>query len=132
MNAVTSQRKQLYRLFGYNKQTEAVHVQQITGDKEKTAASDLTIPQAKKLINSLTKNWAFFDKDNRQHSTVLSLCHQLGWVQEQNTAWVDLPRLSNWLKSHRSPIQKPLQSMDKAELSKVIFALEQILNKRYK
>lgn len=132
MNAITSQRKQLYRLFRYNKDTEAVHVQQVTGDPKKTAASDLSMTQARELIKSLTMNWAYFDKHNRQHSTILSLCHQLGWVQDANPAWVDLARLSDWLKSFRSPVNKPLQTMETAELSKVIFALEQILKKQYK
>ena len=132
MKAISSQRKQLYRLFGYNKETEAVHIKKVTGDPAKTSAADLTIIQAKDLIGSLTKNWAYFDKDNRQHSTILSLCHQVGWVQAANPKYVDLTKLSTWLKSFRSPVQKPLQSMDKTELSKVIFALQQMLNKRYK
>jgi len=132
MKAVTSQRKTLYRLFGYNKETEALHVQQITGDQGKTTASELSMPEATKLINSLTKNWAFFDKNNRQHSNILSLCHQLSWVQESNPKYVDLARLSGWLKSYRCPVNKPLQQMEAKELSKIIFALEQMLTKQYK
>jgi hypothetical protein len=132
MKAITSQRKQLYKLFGYNSDTEAVHVKHITGDQTKVAASDLSMIQANDLINSLTTNWAFFDKNNTQHSNVLSLCHQLGWVQDANPRFVDLQRLSNWFKSFRSPVQKPLQAMEPKEVSKVIFALEQMLGKKYK
>ena len=132
MNAISSQRKQLYKLFSYNKETEAAHVKHITGNETKVAASDLSIMQANALIKSLTTNWAFFDKNNSQHSRVLSLCHQLGWVQDANPKYVDLSRLNNWLKSFRSPVQKPLQSMEPKEVSKVIFALESMLGKKYK
>lgn len=132
MNAISSQRKQLYKLFSYNKENEAVHVKHITGDESKVTASDLSLIQADTLIKSLTTNWAFFDKNNTQHSAVLSLCHQLGWVQDANPKFVDLNRLSTWLKSFRSPVQKPLQSMEAKEVSKVIFALENMLGKIYK
>ena len=132
MKSVSSQRKQLYRLFNYSKETEAIHVRQITGDPSKMAAGDLTLVEANTLIKSLTTNWAFFDKNNSQHAHVLSLCHQLGWVQDANPKFVDLSRLNNWLKSFRSPVQKPLQSMEPKEVSKVIFALENMLGKKYK
>ena len=75
-------------------------------------------------------SWAVFDKLNKQHTTILSLCHTLGWVQEENPKYVDLHRLGGWLK-HRSPIKKALKEMNVKELSKVIFSLEQIVKKQF-
>lgn len=77
-------------------------------------------------------SWAMFDRYNTQHKTVLSLCHQLGWVQEANPHFVDLQRLGGWLKSDRSPVKLPLKEMNRTELSKIIFALQNILKSNYK
>lgn len=107
--------------------------------QEINSTKDLTRIQADDLIYFMNTgnapnnfSWGKFNKDNTQHKGVLSLCHQLGWVQEQNPAWVDINRLGSWLKSKRSPVQKPLMEMDTKEVSKIIFALEQMIKKRYK
>ena len=76
--------------------------------------------------------WALFDKYNSQHKAVLSLCHQLGWVMEDKPQFVDLNRLGGWLKSNRSPVRRPLNEMDKKELSKIITALQNIINTKFK
>lgn len=77
---------------------------------------------------------ARFDKNNAQHRTILSRCHELGWVGTTESGKVipDLNRLGGWLISKRSPVQKALLDMTKQELSKVIFALENMLKKKYK
>lgn len=76
-------------------------------------------------------SWAVFDRHNPQHKAVLSLCHQLGWVQEDKPQFVDLHRLGGWLKSDRSPVKSPLGDMTKQEVSKIIFALQNIIKKQY-
>lgn len=76
-------------------------------------------------------SWGFFDKRNTQHKTVLSLCHTLGWVQEDNPQFVDLHRLGGFLKSDRSPVKMPLKEMTTAQCSKIIFALQQIINSKF-
>lgn len=76
--------------------------------------------------------WALFDKYNTQHCTILRLCHNLGWVQEERTEFVDLHRLGGWLKSNRSPVKRPLKEMTKQECSKIIVALENILKSKFK
>lgn len=76
-------------------------------------------------------SWGMFDKHNPQHRTILSLCHQLGWVQEENPQFADLHRLGGWLKSDRSPVKSPLKEMSKQQLSKIIFAMQNIINKQY-
>lgn len=76
-------------------------------------------------------SWARFDKTNPQHRTILSRCYTLGWRDEE-TGYTDLNRLGGWLKSDRSPIRKTLKEMNRAELSKIISALESMINKKYR
>lgn len=130
----TSQRKQLYKLFGYNKETEAMHVQHITQDASKTTASDLTINQATKLIGNLTTHWGKFNFNNRQHKYILSLLRQMGWTKTSDKHGVvaDIERLSTFLKSNKSPVPKPLLKMSPDETTKLINCLESILYKSFK
>lgn len=76
--------------------------------------------------------WAIFDRNNSQHKTILSLCHQLGWVQEDKPQFVDLYSLGGWLKSERSPVKMPLKDMNRPQLSKIIAALQNIVKSKYK
>ena len=109
-----------------------------TGSTKKTSVKDLTFEQANELIHRLggrtftDLNWAIFEKTNRQHLQVLSLAHQLGWVRHHylHGQVVDLHHLSNWLKSKRCPVSKPLKQMNKAELSRIINAMEFMISKR--
>lgn len=103
------------------------------------STKDLTERQAFEAIRYLNTGkapnnsfYAVFDKENRQHRTILSLAHQIGWVQEENPKFVNLHTLGTWLISKKCPVNKPLKQMNKQELSKVIFALEQVFNWRYK
>ncbi|WP_187695224.1 hypothetical protein [Chryseobacterium sp.] len=106
---------------------------------ELNSIKDLSRLQADELIHFFNtgkplnhSTWALFDRNNSQHRTVLSLCHQLGWVQEEKPEFVDLHRLGGWLKSDRSPVKTPLKEMTRAELSKIISALQNIIQKQYK
>ncbi len=109
-----------------------------TGNPSKTSAKDLTFDQANDLIKHLggrpfyDENWGYFDKNNRQHKYVLSLLLQLGWTQQHHIYGVvpDTHHLSNWLKSERSPVKKPLDKMNGKELTKVIGALERMVFKQ--
>jgi hypothetical protein len=100
---------------------------------------DLNSVQADDLIRFFNtgkspdnSSWGKFDKHNSKHRTILSRCHTLGWVQEENNRFVDLHRLGGWLKSSRSPVQRPLMEMEPAELSKIIKALDGIVKSKYK
>lgn len=106
---------------------------------ELTSIKDLNKMQADELIYFFNTGksidhsiWALFDRNNTQHKTILSLCHQLGWVQEEKPQFVDLHRLGGWLKSDRSPVKMPLKEMEKPQLSKIIFALQNMLKTKYK
>ncbi|MWB92959.1 hypothetical protein GON26_01165 [Flavobacterium sp. GA093] len=74
-------------------------------------------------------NWGLFDKTNSQHKYVLSLLRQAQWVvpNERYGEVPDLARLSEFLKSEKSPVNKPLKSMFPEEISKIIIALEGIV-----
>lgn len=108
-------------------------------NKEITSTLQLSYAEADDLIFFLNTGkspdssfWALFDRNNKQHTTVLSLAHQLRWVLADKTWLVDLNRLGNWIKSERCPVNKPLKQMNKEELSKVIFAMENISRKKFK
>ncbi|WP_372472703.1 hypothetical protein AB4865_07730 [Capnocytophaga sp. ARDL2] len=107
------------------------------------STKDLTEKQAFILIRHLKRpspsgrdlGWGFyarFDTQNPQHRALLARCHELGWVQEDNPNFVDLNRLGAWLISKRSPVKKALMDMNKQEISKVIFAIENMIKSKYK
>lgn len=110
-------------------------VQQFTGDWDKTSTKDLTLDQANELIKRfggkpiLYDNWAFFDIKNGKHKYILSVCMQAGWAVwngDRSCYVADMYRLSEFLKSDKSPVKKPLKDMNDKELSKLIFVLEKI------
>lgn len=118
-----------------DKEQKAQLVQQYTGDWSKTSTKDLTIEQANQIIVRFGgqpiqyENWALFDAKNGAHRNILSLCMQLGWQvynEDKKAYYADLYRLSEWLKSKKSPVKKPLKQMVKLELSKIIYALEKM------
>ena len=79
-------------------------------------------------------NWGLFDKNNQQHKTILSLLRQAQWVVP-NGKWGEVPdinRLSEFLKSDRSPVNKPLKKMEPDEVSKIIEAFKGIVKSKYK
>lgn len=79
-------------------------------------------------------NWGLFDNKNQQHKAILSHMRVLQWVVP-NEKWgevADLNRLSEFLKSDKSPINKPLKEMDEKELSKMISCFESMVTKKYK
>lgn len=133
MTCITSQRKDLYKLFGYDRETEAMHVRHITGDESKTTAKALSLKQAAELIKTLCTNWAVFNIKDQQHRYILSLLRQIGWTttSDRYGTIADMARLSNFLKSNKSPVPKPLQNMDKAETMKLINCLESMLGKKW-
>lgn len=79
-------------------------------------------------------NWGLFDKNNQQHKTLLSQLRVLQWVVP-NERWGEVPdinRLSDFLKSDKSPVQKPLKEMELKEVSKIIACFESMITKKFK
>lgn len=114
-------------------------VTQYTNSPLLKSTKDLTFDQANELIVRYGgkalhyDNWAFFDFKNTQHRYMLSLLMQLDWSfynHQQQKVTADLYRFSEWLKSEKSPVQKPLKEMSKTECSKILGALESMLTKK--
>jgi hypothetical protein len=117
-------------------------VYQFTHDYGRTSTKDLTFNEANLLIQRFGgkpvsyDHWGIFDAKNNQHRKILSLLQEIGWtvyneVRGQNVA--DIYRLSEWLKSSKSPINKPLKKLTSTELqNKIIPALEGIAKSTYK
>lgn len=79
-------------------------------------------------------NWGLFDNNNQQHRTILSHMRTAQWVVP-NDKWGEVPdinRLSEFLKSDKSPVNKPLKKMEPEEVSKIIEAFKGIVNSKYK
>ena len=134
MTSTKEQRQALYRLCGYNAEAKAEAVSGFTGGRT-ASTTGLSYQEANALIERLGgkpllyDNWALFDKTKPSHRHILSLCIQLGWsVQDDRYGEVaDLHRLSEWLKSQRSPVMKKLRAMSAGEVSKIIGALEKMI-----
>lgn len=78
--------------------------------------------------------WGLFDNKNQQHRTVLSRLRTLQWVVPSEK-WGEIPdinRLSEFLKSDKSPVNKPLKDMEEKEVSKIIACLDSMITKYYK
>ncbi len=78
--------------------------------------------------------WAKFDSTNLQHRTVQSLLFQAGIVKEWSGKIVpDMGYLDNFLKNEpKAPVKKPLMAQTTDEVSKTIYALEQIIDFKLK
>lgn len=126
----------------YNVDMKNEWVQWATEDVNRTSLKSITQEQAVKIIRQQTgdvkpeadENWGAFDKDNQQHRAILSHMRTAQWTK-QNDKWGEVPdllRLSDFLKSDKSPINKPLKKMEPWEVSKVIEAFKGIVKSTYK
>lgn len=130
----------------YKDDIKAEWVQWVTGDVKRTSLKSITQAQAKKIImtqegstpvttgRDLSENWATFDKSNQKHRVILSCMYQAQWTvpSDKYGEIPDIERLSNFLKSDRSPVKKPLKDMQPFELEKVIAALNGIIKSIHK
>lgn len=143
MKVTTEQIKRIHMLLpSYLKKhydEKAKVVSQFTEDEDKTSTKDLTYAQANEMIHWLqfgnkmaTDHFAAFDKKNKQHMYILSICHQIGWVQyspTKRTNFVHLPSLGSWLHKY-GYLHKPLKDYTNKELPKLISQLEAIVTKK--
>lgn len=127
----------------YQVDTKNEWVQWVTADKNRTSLKSITQEQAVKIIraqegseatNPIEDNWGKFDFKNASHKVILSLMRQANWtvIHPQKGEVADLDRLSSFLKSDKSPVQKPLLKMEPSEVQKVIVALNKIVKHIYK
>lgn len=123
----------------FNDRDERLYFMSNFFDQQLSSTKDLTEIQADELIYYLrtgilptNRSWGFFNLKDGQHRALISRCHTLGWVDAEKRHIVDINRLGGWLKSKRSPVQKPLKKMTATEVSKVIAALDSMIKKQYK
>jgi hypothetical protein len=111
---------------------------QFTGDENKASTKDLTFIQANELIYLLSTGkmptfeaYATFDKNNKSHMYMLSLCRQINWTCYSNKLHrvvVDLNQLGEWMKE-KSFLHKPLMAYSKTDLVKLVSQLEIVVQK---
>lgn len=140
--------KEIRKNSNYQEDIKEEWVQWVTGDSKRTSLKSLNQAQAVRIICQQTgaqvvtdagrtfgkSNWGLFDKNNRQHLTILAQMRTAQWVvpSEKYGEVPDLERLSDFLKSEKSPINKPLKKMEPWEVSKVIEAFKGIVKSIYK
>lgn len=111
-------------------------------DREITSTKDLSSVEADNFIYFLNtgikqeKNWAFFNKHSfvNERKLLFSYLYQAQWVvkNETHNEVPDLERLSNFLKSKKSPVNKPLKQFNKQDWSKILQAFRNIVKGTYK
>lgn len=103
---------------------------ELQSSKELTPSEMVNVTQFLKTGNVPSlRLWGAFDKANKQHMQILSLCMTYGWTKGQ---YADLNSLSSWLQSKKSPVRKPLIDMSSTELSQIINALSGMVKSKYK
>lgn len=139
----TFQIKEIRKNANFQEDIKEEWVQWVTGDVARTSLTKpipLTQAQAVRIIKAQTgtepqeDNWGLFDKDNRQHLTLLAYMRTAQWTIPNGKYGevADIDRLSNWLKGNLSPVKKPLKKMKPWEVSKIIEAFKGIVNSTYK
>lgn len=121
---------------------ERLHIiSEVIGREIKTVKG-LSKIEANNVLHYLVKgqvvsdNWAFFDKDKfvSERKLLWSYLYQAQWTtpHEIKNEVPDLERLSNFLKSSKSPVNKPLKEWNKTEWSKILQAFRNIVKGTYK
>lgn len=146
---LTFQINRIMKNCAYQVDTKNEYVQWVTGDVNRTSLKSITQAQAKRIIRQqegltaveptreLSDNWASFtsSKPNPQKRSLLfSLMHQAQWTvdNEKHGEVPDLNRLSLFLQSDKSPVQKKLIDMNDLELEKLIKAFKGIVKSKWK
>lgn len=138
--ACKRQKQRIAILTKGDKEFKAALVYSQTQDNEKTSTNDLTHDQANNILIELGSkpieydNWAYYNKNIKSHKYLLSLAIQYGWekTDDKYGQIADLFKISEWLKSDKSPVKKPLKEMSPQEVSKVLTALENMVASKYK
>lgn len=126
----------------YNVDIKNEWVQWVTEDVNQTSLRNITQAQAVQIIKAQegsvsvnqTASWAKFDKSNPKHRLILSLMRQANWTKPhpRHGEVADMDRLDAFLKSVKSPVNRPLKDMSFEEVEKIIVALKGIVKSRYK
>ena len=142
MRIIIEQIRYIHKLMPYaikhDRDQKAMVVTRFTRDVTKKSTTNLTFAQANELIKHYGgtpikyDHWAYLDFTNSRHGRMYSILMQMGWTHyhiEKQKHIADLMRFSEWLKSNKCPVRKKVKEMSPKECSKVISALEMILEK---
>lgn len=142
MKITTEQLRYIHKLLPVvvkdDKHQKAMVITRFTHDNAKKSTTELNFDQANDLIKHYGgkpiryDHWAYLDFTNSQHSRMYSALMQMGWKlysSEKQKHIADLVRFSEWLKSKKAPVSKRVNNMSPKECSKVISALEIMLEK---
>lgn len=130
--------KRIMHNCSYQVDTKNEWVQWTTGDVNRTSLKSITQAQAVKIIRAQTGDttanngdcWGYFDSNNKQHKAILSTLITAKIIVKDNRHGEVADMLgwfSDFLKSNRCPINKPLKQMTPDEVSKIIYVLEQVV-----
>ena len=121
----------------FSSREERLHFVSTFLNRKVATTKDLTSIEAIELIHYLDtgdykkSNWGYFDKDKfpSERKLLWSYLHQCDWTVENTTHGnvPDTERLSDFLKSNKSPVNKPLKSFDKNDWEKVLLVFEMIV-----
>lgn len=82
------------------------------------------------------ENWGFFTKtapNPSKRKVLFSRMYNAQWTTiVQGKEMPDLAKLSEFLQSEKSPVQKPLRNLDDIEIEKIITAFNGIVAHKYK
>lgn len=120
----------------YQVDTKNEWVQWVTGDVNRTSLTSITQAQAIRIMQQQTGtepqevNWGLFDNDNSQHRRIQANLRTADIVVK-NERHGEVGDMLGWfnrfLKSNKSPVKKPLKSMSPLEVSKIIRALDGVV-----
>lgn len=86
--------------------------------------------QLENIVKGGGKNWGLFDSNNSQHKRIQSNLRQ-AQIVVKNERWGKVADMTGWLdrflRSNKSPVNKPLMEMEQKELSKIIKALDGVV-----
>lgn len=112
--------------------------------REVTTTKDLTSTEADELLNFIYNknytrdNWGLFDKRNEKYRSerklLWSYLYQAQWTVDNETHGEvpDTERLSNFLKSPKSPVKKPLKQFEKGDWNKILEVFKNIVKGTFK
>lgn len=113
-------------------------------NREIASTKELTVTEANELLNHLYNNsytrdnWGLFDRKNEKHRSerklLWSLLYQAQWTiaNERHGEVPDTERLSNFLKSPKSPVNKPLKQFEKEDWEKILVVFTNIVKGTFK
>ncbi len=123
----------------HDKQLKQSIIVQFTEDGTKVSTKDLDYVQAESLIYWLINGehrkyvaYARFEKNNKQHTKMLSIARQLGWVvpHAKYRIVANLELLGEWVAT-KSKYKQPMKELSQKQMAGMISQFEKLLKNAY-